>query len=128
MKLKGQITFLINRESTTIEVHDDDACTTFVSITLTPEQLSAILSRQSMVECELDVRGIEKVGKKHECRNFEFEVTYSKDDKDLSVACEEALFKEGLYEWVSDNYYHSQNTFFKKDGKQYARTTIRRWV
>ena len=30
--------------------------------------------------------------------------------------------------WIADAYFGSQNSFFKKDGKQYARATIRRWL
>ena len=58
MKLKGNLTILINRDYTIIEVKDTEASTTFLSIELTPEQLSTCLSRQAHVKCELDIRGV----------------------------------------------------------------------
>ena len=87
-----------------------------------------VLSRQGCVDCECITGDLCKIGKKHENKYFEFEVTYSSSEDDLALACNEALFREGMHEWVSDNYYRSQNSLFKKDGKNYARATIRRWV
>lgn len=40
----------------------------------------------------------------------------------------ESFFAQGMHEWVSDNYFQSQDSFFSKDGKNYARAVIRRWV
>jgi hypothetical protein len=128
MELKGKISILINREYTDIEIEDDLANVTFLKVRLTPEQLSMVLSRLACVDCKLDVHGLEKVGKRHECKTFEFEITYSKSKQDLVLACNEALFLQGMHGWVSDNHFNSQNSFFKKDGRDWARCTIRRWV
>ena len=129
MKIENaKITMLINRDYTEIEIHDADANTTLARVKLTPEQLSMILSRQGYVECECNTGDLKKIGKKHENKYFEFEIVYSKSKEDLTLACNEALFQQGMCEWESDNYYGSQNSFFSKDGKDYARTVIRRWV
>jgi len=128
MKVEGRISILINRENTTIEIQDEKANARFVTVTLTPEQLSAALSRQMAVECELVVKGLEKVGKKHENKYFEFEIDEnirsSKYENELHKIAE-SLLTDG---WVADRYFSSQNSFFKKDGKQYARCIIRRWI
>ena len=129
MKIKNpKITMLINPEYTEIEITDSDSNTTIAKVKLTPEQLSAILSRQGYMNCECSTGDLTRVGKKHENKYFEFEITYSKTKEDLSLACNEALFQQNMHEWVPDNYYRSQNSFFSKDGKDYARTVIRRWV
>jgi hypothetical protein len=129
MKIENaKITMIINRDCTEIEIHDADANTTLARVKLTPEQLSMILSRQGYVECECNTGDLKKIGKKHENKYFEFEITYSKSKEDLALACNEAIFQQGMHEWESDNYYSSQNSFFSKDGKDYARTVIRRWV
>ena len=129
MKIENaKITMLINRDYTEIEIHDSDANTTLARVKLTPEQLSMILSRQAYVECECNTGDLKKIGKKHENKYFEFEIVYSKSKEDLILACNEALFQQEMHEWESDNYYGSQNSFFSKDGKDYARTVIRRWV
>jgi hypothetical protein len=128
MKLEGRISVLINRDGTTIEVEDENANARFLKITLTPEQLSAALSRQMAVECEIEVRGLEKIGKKHENKRFEFEIpsdlASSRNDLELQKLAQ-SLLSDG---WIAEKYFSSQNSFFKKDGVQYAICTIRRWV
>jgi hypothetical protein len=86
MKIEGRITILINRDYTSIEIEDDNANVRFVRIQLTPEQLSAILSKQAYVPCELDVSGLDKVGKKHENKSFSFEVPKDMDSSRHSDA------------------------------------------
>lgn len=128
MKLEGRISILISREQTTIDIQDENANVKFLKITLTPEQLSAALSRQMAVECEMEVRGIQKIGKTHENKSFEFEIPNglagSKSEDELHKLAQ-SLLSDG---WVADKYFSSQNSFFKKDGIQYARCTIRRWI
>jgi hypothetical protein len=128
MKLEGRISVLINRDETTIEVEDENANARFIKITLTPEQLSAALSRQMAVECEIEVKGLEKIGKKHENKTFDFEITSelanSRNENELQKLAQ-SLLNDG---WIAERYFSSQGSFFKKDGVQYARCTIRRWV
>jgi hypothetical protein len=128
MELQGKISVFINREQTDIEVTDESANVTFLRITLTPEQLSAALSRQMRVDCKIRVVGIDKIGKKHENKTIEFEIPSnllnSLNETELHKTAQ-SLLKDG---WVADKYFSSQNSFFKKDGVQYARCTIRRWV
>lgn len=127
MKLEGKITILINRDETTIEIKDENANVRFVSVKLTPEQLSAALSRQMCVECELEVKGIENVGKIHENKSFEFEIPESLPTRRNELELQKIAQSKLSDGWIADAYFGSQNSFFKKDGKQYARVTIRRW-
>ena len=129
MKLKdARISILIGSESTTIELIDNTSSITFASVTLTPEQLSNALSRVTYTPCQIDVKGLDKLNKKMVNKYHEFEIPkdipYSDKNKILSDIIKDTL-PDG---WISDNYFSSQNTFFKKDGKDYARTTIRQWV
>jgi len=127
MKLKGKISILINREYTTIEIEDDNANARFLTIKLTPEQLSEALSRTMCVDCEIEVRGLEKVGKTHENKTFEFEIPKelaSSRNSDKLQELSQSLLTDG---WISEGYFSSQNSFFMKDDKQMARCTIRRW-
>jgi len=127
-KLKGKITILVGREDTTIEVVDANANTTFLKVILTPEELSMALSRQAYVPCEIEVAGLERVGKKHEHKNFEFEIpkelASSSKEKELQSLAQSQL-TDG---WIAEGYFSSQSSFFKKDYKQFARCTIRRYV
>lgn len=131
MKLdSAAITFLVGSDSTTIQIHDQNANVGFVRIRLTNSQLAAMLSRLSFTPCEVEVFGLDRVGKKMENRDFEFEISEEagRNRALLPDICSDAMQSEGLSEWVSDMYFNSQNTFFKKGGKSMARTTIRRWV
>jgi len=129
MKLKDAgINFLVGQDYTTIEILDNTSSTTFCSVKLTPKQLSMALSRLGNTPCEVDVYSIGRIGKKMEHKKHEFEIPsdilYAKRSE---VLCE--LIKETLPDgWESDNRFSSQDTFFSKDGKSFARTTIRRWV
>ena len=131
MKLEGRISLLVGAEYTTIEIEDHNASTRFVRIKLTPEQLSKCLSRQALVECEIEVSGLNKVGKVHENKNFTFEIPDnlrgSSNSDELSQICQH-LLDENNEGWVCDGYFGSKNSFFEKNGKVYARAVIRRWV
>ena len=127
MKLKGRISILINRDETTIEIKDESANVRFVKVKLTPEQLSAALSRQISIECELEVKELEKVGKVHENKTFEFEIPETLPTRGNQLELQKIAQSQLSDGWIADAYFGSQNSFFKKDGKQYARVTIRRW-
>lgn len=128
MKLKGSITILIDEEETTIEIMDELSRITFVEVKLTPQQLSAALSRLCNIDCEIDVMGLDRVGKKHEHDKLEFEITdslrSSRNEKLLQHIAQSKL-SDG---WIAESYFGSKDSFFTKDGKPYARVTIRRWV
>lgn len=129
MKLENpKITILVNSEYTTIELYDDLSNITFAKIRLSPSELSSALSRTAHTTCDLELRGLDKIGKKMIHRKHEFEIPdnipYDARTKVLSEIIKETL-PDG---WVSDNSFSSQNTFFEKDGKKYAQTTIRTWI
>lgn len=123
--MKGSITFLPSQEGTTIKVRCESSKITFLEVTLTNDQLASMMSRLANTECEISVKGLDKVGKQHEHRVFEFEYA-SKDT--LSLDCDVAMANAGLFDWTPETYYGSQGSFFQRDGKDFARTTIRRWV
>lgn len=130
MKLEeAKITFLVNREYTEIEIHDAKANVTFVKVRLTPAQLSSMMSQLSRTDCECEVMDLDIVGKTHENTDFVFELPSKglKENEVFSI-CRAALKARGMEEWEPDNYFRSQGSFFQKDGKQYARATIRRYI
>lgn len=128
MKLNGKISILINSEETTIEITDDLANVRFVKVKLTPEQLSSALSRCMLIDCELEVKGLDKVGKTHQNKNFEFEIPVNLADSSKSKELAQIAQSQLSDGWIADQYFSGQKSFFKKDGKQYARVVIRRWV
>lgn len=131
---RAQIDILVNRDGTEINLYDADASVCFARISLTPEQFQQALSRLGYVPCEVDVANFEKVGKRMEYKTFEFEIPEANanryaDKKDsCRILCEKALKESEFSDWASDNCFSSRNSFFYKDGKPWARTTIRRWI
>lgn len=129
MKLNNAaIDIFIGQDSTTINIYDRDAGIEFLEVTLTPEQLSQALSRLSHTPCTVQVRGIDKIGKKQEMKPLEFPFAVKgnwMDRSDLAAKESQKYADDG---WVSDGYFGSQGSFFKKDGQEWARTTQRRWV
>lgn len=131
MKIQnGAIDILIGTESTTIKLYDRDAGLAFAHVTLTPEQLSAALSRQSRTDCEIEVHGLNNVGKKMENKTHEFElpVDFTSNRIDSRGALYEQAVKTCPDGWIPENYFGSKDSFFTRDGKNYARVTIRRWI
>jgi hypothetical protein len=129
MKLiNPKISILINSDRTTIEFHDDASSITFLRAVLSPAQTVQALSRLSYTDCEVELIKIDRVGKvmTHKKHSFEIpkEIKHQRDVSKLISLCE-ATKPDG---WVSDNNFSSQDTFFSKDGKDYAQTTIRQWV
>jgi len=130
-EINGQISFLPSHDGCNIEIHDKDAAITFVRIQLNQEQLCQMMSRLAHTHCQKTIiYGIDKVGKKHECKKYDFELPddYNKyKDKNKSI-----LKKLGIDNcpkgWKPDLGFNSQDSFFKKDGKSFARMIIRRWV
>lgn len=113
-----------------IKVHDIDSSTTFVELTLTREQfINAAMNRLSNCGVEkASVMHLDRVGKTMELKSFEFElpegVDYTSNEEEICRIARQTV-PEG---WTPDLYFRSQNSFFKKDKKHFARTTIRRWV
>jgi len=132
--MKGNITILVDGSGARIEVGDESSGIRFLKINLSAEQFMACLGRLSMVKCDLELSGIDQVGKTLEVGSHEFKVPaeiydLKWDDRQRFNQELEELAEEGLmYGWISDNYFGSQDSFFKKDGEQWARVTIRRWV
>ncbi len=133
MKIKGKISILIGSDRTTIKLFDEDAYVTFASVTLTPEQLSEALSRLANTECELELKGLDKLGKKMEHKQFVFEVPGQQSSwqlrnfEELTGVAQSILDNENEG-WICEGYFGARDSFFEKDGKKYARCIVRRWV
>lgn len=132
--MNGRITFLINEDGASIKIEDYNSNITFCKVKLTQEQTLAILSRQACVDCEIITNGLENVGKKHECKTFDFEIPESMNEYDFRNSEEGAEKLQQLAQsqledgWISDRYFGSRNSFFSKNNKHFARITIRRYI
>lgn len=128
MEIKGAITILFSVDGLKISVKDRDSSITFAEIKLNQEQTCQAMSRLAQTDCRITVRGIEKVGKKMEHQEFVFEIPKGNGQKNRKKEIEEKCLQDCPDGWEPVLYFESLGSFFTKDGKQYARTTMRRWV
>lgn len=130
MKLKGKVGLRFSDEGIIISIEDEEARVNFVEAIVPIENCMRLLGGHYRVDCELDVGGLQSVGKKMEHKQYIVmlpETATYKDRKELAKAAIEAELAGT--EWVSDNYFGSQRSFFVgTNGRQYAQTTVRRWI
>lgn len=110
-----------------ITLNDERAGIQFLEVRVDYANFAEALTGLSLVGCEFDVRGLQNVGKKAERDTLRFEVpknTYSRKSGLLRELADKAL-PEG---WSCSYYFNSQDSFYEKDGKRWAQTSIRRWV
>ena len=128
MKLdNGKITILAEKKGVFIELYDSDSCISFIDIKLTSEQFTTALSRMGHTPCTIEYRGLDLIGKRMYHKDFEFEMPVDYDSTyrdEIVVSRAKKLCPEG---WEPDLSFSSRDSFFIKDGKSYARTTIRKW-
>jgi hypothetical protein len=124
MKLEdGRITMLFNEEGLHIDLFDSLSLR-FCAIHLNKEQVCQALSRLAFTHCDIEVQKLENVGKQMIHEYLVFEVSKYHDVEEACKIARE-LCTGG---WVPDLSFNSQDSFFSKDGKNYARTIRRKWV
>lgn len=127
--LNGSITMLFNEHGLRINLEDQTSSITFATIELTANDVVQAFSRVVNVPCSIEVRGLHKLGKKMIVSTLELEMPsdplLASRSKEIAIQEAEKHCPEG---WEFDKYFSSQGSFFYKDGKHYARCTIRKWV
>jgi len=130
--IRGQLTISrihSNTEPDYIEIRfcDDDAAIEFATAKLSLADFAAAVTGLARVDCEIETRGLEHVGKKMETDTIEFQMPKGNcnDRKEVARDIVDRYCPMG---WVPDRYFGSQGSFFDRDGRLWARTTIRRWV
>jgi hypothetical protein len=116
------------RKKISILVNDSEARIEFLEIEIDLEAFSECITGLGHCDCEMEVRGLQNVGKKIENMPIVFEVPkelrYSRNKYKIQTLAEKAT-PDG---WHCSTYFGSQNSFFSKDDKDFARTTASRWV
>jgi hypothetical protein len=133
MSIKGELSIVRpscsdGKKYIRIMVGDVEARIQFLDIEIALDDFAECLTGLSFVKCDINVRGAEKIGKRIESDELIFEmpsrVKYSERNQ---VAAE--LARESTPDgWEASDYFCAQDSFFEKDGKSYARTSISRWV
>ena len=134
MKINAKLTLLVGAHGARIEIHDDDANITLFSGEMSADSFLAALGRMSHVSFDsAELRGLDRVGKRHENKKHEFALGLNSGEwrKDERLAALRLLDDgtAGVPDgWVADRYFGSQGSFFEKDDIRWARCTIRRWI
>lgn len=131
MEINGNITMLFNEDGLTIEITDSNACIQFLNIKLDSQKVCQAFGRLANIPCNIQLNGIEKIGKKMEHKQMYFILEDENYDTREKSAYQKALkiCKEENEGFIPENYFRSQNSFnFENDKKLYARCTARRWV
>jgi len=130
--MKGKITisrlsYGDDRERIEITIRDDASRVNFVTADLSYEDFTKALTGMNETPCNLKIDCLRFVGKSKETKSFEFEIPGC--DYDIGRdKTEEIGLSKCPKNWVMNKYFNSKNSFFEKDGKQYARTSIYRYV
>ena len=117
----------IEGDYVSIEVKDENACVKLLRLKMSMENFAQAITGLHSTECVGEVSGLDKVGKKHENRDFSFELPEGTKFRDKTAAVK-AVMEACPKGWTPDISFSSQNSFYSADGKEWARTTIRRWV
>lgn len=133
MNVKVKATILFRKEGMSIELKDDDACVMFAKLEFSPIKTMQLFSRLCHVEADnANIIGLNKIGKKMENKKFEFDIPenildsrYHSDYREHVINYAEKKCPKG---WIVSDSFCSQDSFFVKDKKEFARCTIRRWV
>jgi hypothetical protein len=111
-----------------IRVMDTEARIEFLEIEIDLEAFSECITGLGHCGCEMEVRGLQNVGKKIENMPIVFEVPEEFRYKGKCGGVDSLAKKATPYGWECSMYFGSQTSFFSKDGKDFARTTASRWV
>lgn len=125
-KIKGSLTLLAG-EDTRFEIRDEDAVIQFVRFEMSGADFAKALGRRANVPVEIEVRGLERIGKVREQQVISFEVP-EHSYKDRHVVASKAAAEACPDGWEPPTYFGSQNSFFRLPGKEMARGMFLRWV
>lgn len=106
-----------------ITIRDENAVQEFIEVRIKYEDFTkAIMNRPSPIEFK--VRGLDKVGKVRISERLDFEIPKDLDKwRDEGMIELHSLAKEAAGEgWEPSLYFGSKESFFTKDGSEYART------
>jgi hypothetical protein len=111
-----------------VEITDDTSGMTFVRMKLSLDAFAEAVTGLSYVHGTAEVNGLDRVGKKHEHKEFLFSLGKKVGYSGLKEKARKKIEKVCPKGWTPDTSFNSQNSFFEQDDEQWARCTIRRWV
>ena len=115
-------------EVVSIQIYDKDARIKFIEVEIGLANMMQAITGLGNVSCEFETRGLDCVGKVRESEPFIFEYKHEGNYNDKAKNAHISAIAQAPDGWTPSSYFGSKDSFFSKDGKDYARTTINRWV
>lgn len=130
--LKGKISITRpsygdHRQKIAIGVTDSGSHIQFLELQIDLDDFTKAVTGQGMIPIEFEVRGLENVGRNYESEYFDFPLPKGTRYADKKAAIKE-LRKVTPEGWKSSEHFSSQDSFYSKDGVEWAHTYIFRWV
>jgi len=131
MKLKGKLTISNPRNATSGYVLiklEDVISNTDIEVRMSVEDFANALLGRAFQNCELEIVDPSRIGKRFEHMEVVAEMPSNVSYSEQNAVAYEVACKAAPEGWVVSSYFSSQNSFFRKDGKEYCRTQAMRWV
>lgn len=110
-----------------INLKDKNSLIDFATVELNSDQFIQVLAGWMDVSCEeASFNSLDLIGKKQENSEFVFEI--GKENYHNKQKTKIILEKNCPEGWAVFDSFSSYGSFFTKDNKYYAKSTIRRWV
>ena len=116
-----------NEEWIEIRIQDSLSSLEFVTVKMSCEDFAKALTGMGSCPGIGVVSGLDRVGKVHENDTITFILPQNTDFKNKKEIASQMALEACPKGWEPDLYFASQNSFFMKDGREWARCTIRRW-
>jgi len=111
-----------------IEIQDENSDIKFLELSLSLEDFTRAITGQACIPIEFEIRGLDNVGKIKEQKELVFEMPKSNYGEQRIIDALKYASLAAEPGWSVNNYFSSQNSFFQKDDKYYARTTQYRYM
>jgi len=109
-----------------IQFKDCNSVTRFATAELSLEQYAQAITGLSEIPCMIEISNLQNVGLRRISDTLEFELEAQNSySRNLHI---EQLLRCVPDGWKTTDELSSQNSFFEKDGKRWARATINKWV
>jgi hypothetical protein len=125
IQIETKLDIFVGETETSIYINDVNAGIRFAEITISNAKLLQAIARTGRVESICLIRDIERIGKKLSVNVMTFEMP--NDCENLKESAYELAKKVCPSGWIVENYFGSQGSFFRKDGKAFCNATIRKW-
>lgn len=125
----SRVTSNMDDDYISIEIRDGPSRQTAFRGRMSLRDFALLVTGRGDMPAEAEWFGLDRVGKRLEIRHIEFPIPtnagYGERRKRIAISEAARHTPDG---WSADTYFGAQDSFFCKNGEDWARTTIRRWV